>query len=644
MGEGNMGYDKEFVGKLYGNFLKASYSNYKITAKQIVKGLCSISMLSQIENGKKQASWLLRERLLRRTGVVSETYETFLNCEDYTEWKMQKEILNALYYRNNEEMIAALKDYETKYYLDTEQKRKDDVTKRLRRQFYLAVKGIYLKRQKAEREELIKVFGEAVRLTVPEIDMDFSLGMVLCPEEINLILEYVQYFPPEEARKRCQEIQDYLQKQGMEDEVKVQNYPKAVVVLCKFLLEKKEIELGEYQRIIQLCDSAIILLRNTKKQYYLIELLEVKEKVICQMKNLNFQTEEFKKMMDIELMEIEKYKNCFTELNQRFDRSEQRIPDIWLYERQDIFCIGDVIRTRRKMLGMTMEELCQDICSKDTLQRLEHRKKSTQQVIVWELCRKMHLSPESEWTELLTTSPRVRKLEKEIRYGANEGKFEENLVLLEELKTLIDMLEPMNQQWILRTEGMAKYELKQIDYSEYKKMLEEALKCTLPLSILKFPDNQECYLTNSEKECIYYFSKLSYPEKPKEAEKKMQLVFQLEQQFEKIEEKNHIRTYELYMVQLAGILYEQGNFEQSEQYAVNVIQLSLQMGRANILDLALYEWTRNNVKLCKKEQSEKIAYNWKKDLEYCLLLSQFFKNNEREKIYERILKNADEKS
>ena len=169
------------------------------------------------------------------------------------------------------------------------------MTKRLRRQFYLAVKGIYLKRQKAEREELIKVFGEAVRLTVPEIDMDFSLGMVLCPEEINLILEYVQYFPPKEARKCCQEIQDYLQKQGMEDEVKVQNYPKAVVVLCKFLLEQKEIELGEYQRIIQLCDSAIILLRNTKKQYYLIELLEVKEKVICQMKNLNFQTEELKK-------------------------------------------------------------------------------------------------------------------------------------------------------------------------------------------------------------------------------------------------------------------------------------------------------------------------------------------------------------
>ena len=51
-----------------------------------------------------------------------------------------------------------------------------------------------------------------------------------------------------------------MQKQGMEDEVKVQNYPKAVVVLCKFLLEQKEIELGEYQRIIQLCDSAIILL------------------------------------------------------------------------------------------------------------------------------------------------------------------------------------------------------------------------------------------------------------------------------------------------------------------------------------------------------------------------------------------------
>ncbi len=636
-----MGYDKEFVGKLYGNFLKASYSNCKITAKQIVKGLCSISMLSQIENGKKQASWLLRERLLRRTGVVSETYETFLNCEDYTEWKMQKEILNALYYRNNEEMIAALKDYETKYYLDTEQKRKDDVTKRLRRQFYLAVKGIYLKRQKAEREELIKVFGEAVRLTVPEIDMDFSLGMVLCPEEINLILEYVQYFPPEEARKRCQEIQDYLQKQGMEDEVKVQNYPKAVVVLCKFLLEQKEIELGEYQRIIQLCDSAIILLRNTKKQYYLIELLEVKEKVICQMKNLNFQTEEFKKMMDIELMEIEKYKNCFTELNQRFDRSEQRIPDIWLYERQDIFCIGDVIRTRRKMLGMTMEELCQDICSKDTLQRLEHRKKSTQQVIVWELCRKMHLSPESEWTELLTTSPRARKLEKEIRYGANEGKFEENLVLLEELKTLIDMLEPINQQWILRTEGMAKYKTQKISAKEYENWLEQAIKCTLSLSTLNFPENRECYLTNAEMVCIYHLSLLYVEEDFQKAYKKIKLWLRMEQKFEETEnEKNHIRSYELYMHYWSEILYKMGKYELSKQYIEKTISVCLQTGRINLLDTLLYDWMRNIIKLQKINSAELTEkdYDLKKDLQYDLIISQFCKNTMQEKFLKNVLK------
>lgn len=221
-----------------------------------------------------------------------------------------------------------------------------------------------------------------------------------------------------------------------------------------------------------------------------------------------FSNRRIKKIVDIDLIEVKKYRECFTKLNQRFDRSEQRIPDIWLYERQDIFCIGEVIHVRRKMLGMTMEELCQSICSKDTLQRLEHRKKSPQQAIVWELCRKLHLSPESERTELLTTSPRARKLEKEIRYGANEGKFEENLVLLEELKTLIDMLEPINQQWILRTEGMAKYKTQKISAKEYENWLEQAIKCTLSLLTLNFPENRECYLTNAEMVCIYHLSLL----------------------------------------------------------------------------------------------------------------------------------------
>ena len=62
-------------------------------------------------------------------------------------------------------------------------------------------------------------------------------------------------------------------------------------------------------------------------------------------------------------------------------------------------------------------------------------------------------------------------MEREIRHAANNGEFDKNLEQLDELKTLIDMSDPINRQWVLRTEGMARYRLGQIGFKEYEELI-----------------------------------------------------------------------------------------------------------------------------------------------------------------------------
>ena len=140
-------------------------------------------------------------------------------------------------------------------------------------------------------------------------------------------------------------------------------------------------------------------------------------------------------------------------------------------------------------------------------------------------------------------------------------------------------------------------------------------------------------------ECIYYLSRPYAQQEPTKAEEIMRGVFKLEKGFEETgQERVHIRTYELYTVYRAGILHEKGEYEQGKQYAEKVIKLCLQMKRVNILNGALYEWLRNNIKFQTKiAEPEKNLYNWKKDLEFCLDLSRFCHNDKEELFFKKIL-------
>lgn len=646
--------NKNLSEKNYGSYLKVSREALGITPEQLAKGLCVKSMISDIENGNKRAGWLLQERLLRRSGVASEVYESYSGYGDFTEWERQEEILDFLEALDIGQLGAALDKYAERYGLEkavfgfsaspqSAYGTSGNVIRRLRRQFYLGMLGMCRKLAGAAREELEVLFGAAVRQSVSEIDCKPLRGLVLCAEEINLILEYIQCLPANEAQRKCRELKKYLEDAPMEDDTRVLNYPKVLFVLCQLLQEQAGTAIRECAEVIRLCDLGIELIRKTSRAYYLFELLETKKNMIEQIIETNCRKGEAQRNEALRGMldETDGWIALFGDLYEQFEVEKNQTSDVYLYRGQDTYYAGDMIRARRKMLGMTQKELYESVgCTPDTLQDLEGKKHSTQPFYLQEMCKRLGLSPVCERTELMTADPKAREMEKIIRYAANDRKFMENLEQIEKLKNMIDMSEPINQQWVLRTEGMARHELELMDDAEYEAVVKQAIECTLPMSILEYPDDKECYLTNSEMESIYHYSLLVRHEDVREAYRRMKVVFRLEQEFEEAgKEKNHVRTYELYMKYMASLLCEMNECVLAKQQVEKVIPICLRARRINMLDGLMYVWTRSNTKLQKKATEPiKASYDWKKDLKCCLALSQFCWNNVRKEFYEEVWK------
>lgn len=195
--------DKNLLKKSFGSYLHINREWWGISQNKLARGLCYGSMIDRIEKGEKSVKWLLAERILRRVQVESGRYEYHLNIQNYMEWKSQEKIITALEQSNVEEMAVLLEEYANNYkLLEKEVKEeKENVSKRLQLQFYLTMYGMYRKLRNASREELLEIFSRALQLTVPEYKKELLCELVLCAEEINLMLEYAQCLPANEGIK-----------------------------------------------------------------------------------------------------------------------------------------------------------------------------------------------------------------------------------------------------------------------------------------------------------------------------------------------------------------------------------------------------------------------------------------------------------
>lgn len=591
-----------------------------ITLEDLCEGICSFSMIGRIERGERFPDKELRDRILARLGVCSDGYENFLFYEDYLVWKRKQGIVNAIEKSNYETAENLLK-----YYDET------DKTDKLGKQFELVMRAQMMQKRHEPPDLIAQMCEKAVKLTVPKIDERAVGELCLSVHELDMILEYTKYCHPEKLASRCEEILTYIKSDMFDIYSYVKIYPKVVYYL--YISTPKAVR--DWTRTLKLCNDGIEQLRTAGRMYYLWELLEIKKEGMTKLYHkvgdskgaITKQTLENIIHTTAEWLEALDFVHNLCGTHRRMESS------CYLYQQKEAYCISDVIRRRREMLGLTKKKLCEGICSEKTIGRLEANKTKPHIEVVRLLFEKMNLSGEYQRWQVVTNDVRAFPIYDEIGRSANNREFEKIKRLLLKLEKYVPMENPINKQYKNRIEIILEHRQGKISKDEAKQELIRILEYTIPYETII--GNDEKYLTNVEMQIVLDIADNIENINDNVAFGVLErLCIQMESD-EGISE--HIAVWETIMTHIANTYGDFGEYIKSNVISSHVIKESIHCYRMNAFALNLYiiawnmgEYKKNNV--CIDEKYNEMVY-----LNKCIKLCQLNKNTNKEKIAKKRL-------
>lgn len=583
----------------FASFLQRVRKERNIYLEQLAEGLMSASQLARIEKGQRPVHKNMRDRLLGRLGIASDLYENLLDIDDYRTWECQRNIMLAV---EQQETIKA-QQFIAEY---GRQKLSKD---KLKQQFCLVMKAEVLKQQNADLMEIGACYEQAVKLTVPDIEQ-LNLGKsLLSIQEVNMILEYEFYHKDEKFLQKCAALMTYVSDSVYDELSKVKIYPKIVYYYLREVFSGSVLSSPEWvEESLQVCNCAIEMLRNTGRAFYLIKLLEAK----CKLFEI-IETNQEEYIENTELIEL------FRKLYCEYDIPIYMQDCVYLYRQRWVFYIGDVLRIRRKMYGLTQEELCKGICVPKTLRRTERMKRNMQQNMLGAVMRRLGLSKEYQRVRLVTDDEDVVRLYEELNICRNNFDVKKARYLFNQIEEKISLNIPENKQYFIDIEASLDWMEGKINKEEFALREEKALRCTLNIDDL--PDINEIFLTEMEMSCIR--KRMRGLEKTEKGEYIKLLLRFFEQYERKKELSDCISMYEFVMVSMAN---ELGNMDK-HQTAINIdkkiIKESLKCKRLWAVSNSLYDILWNESEQAINEGDKISKDKMTEGLRQCIAFSHF---------------------
>lgn len=616
------------------SFLNVMRQITGVTLEQVCDGLCSVSMMKRIESGERLPEKLMRDRILARMGVSLEGYEDYLPTEEYEHWLMRQRIVKNIEKRELDEAWRCLEKY-----------REHGEQNVVAKQFCEAMKLMLLQLQDVSPARRAEVAERAVRLTMPRIDNGLSEYMLLSEQEINLLIEFVWLCeypggPEQEFEWRCRQYKDilhYIEQSHLDIHCRAMIYPKVVYYLCEIILEKARTE-ENIKFGIHICNQAIEVLRNSAKLYYFVELVEVFERLANEQFEVLRKSARIEEMKQIQASLAEKlsWREVMMGLYTEHEVNPYMTDFCYMYWEEESYCIGDVIRIRREMFGMTKAQLCEGICSEKTLTRIEHKRAKTQMPIVRALFERLGLCAEYIRARVISSDYEVLQLAEKCAQYENNYKIIDWESCLDELEQKLCLDIPQNKQVVMHSRYFLRLHKKELTKEEWKRRIIGVIEYTIPLECAMKPG--EKFLTREEYTYIRNVGVVSEPEKDNPY---MLLVKEICEQEEKDDkETRYIGKYEFLVSGLIGYLGDVGKYDESNTMSTRLVKKSLVLRRSGNLARALY----NNLWNEYKRLGRKITRNefCEKTLKSCISLSTFNKREYQMRFFEHILESCDE--
>ena len=605
-------------------FVQELWKEERFSLRQICKGVCGVATMMSWLDGSWKPDMLFQNSILERLGVNEEDFMYYLDYDAYERWKERQIILHCITFRELEKAMGLLNVYKKKHFKNGH----------LEEQFCLTMYAQIRFGQGAVKEELSKLYKEALEKTVLDSELGQIGALVLSVQELHLLLDTEHYRKEGERQERYQEVVEYIEKRQYHQAARGKIYPKAVYYLCRCVKEKNGFSNAqEAERLLQYCEQGIELLRDCERMYYLWELLDMSMGLVHKMaEEMESQGQQRKAQALKELHhEKEVWKHALENVYAEKGVPKETIEDCYLYVVKGVACLNDVIRVRRQMFGMEPKELCAGICDIRTLRRLEQRKSKVQWEIAKRLLERLGLPGEYTRIELVTGNIEVYRDMRKLREVVNLGKWQEANALLKKMGRMVSMEYPCNGQVVQMDELLIRWRRGEFDAKTYCIQMREVLERTLPYDA--FLSEGEKYLTNEEQTCI--LNRMQGLDMY--SEEFLTCMCRMEKYYQPyIEEgiwEGGWNMYEFVMSNVGSMWGNQGEYDLADLYSGRILEGCLRFRRMGLIHNSIYDRWWNYDQRKSNGISTAQVLDDEEELSKCILFSYLAKDQRRIKNY-----------
>ncbi len=600
---------------------------------QLCKGVCSASMLEKIEKGSRNIKRNCLNRLLARLGVDQKNYEKYLGPKEYDEWKDKNDIINVIEDGELEKAQELLEKYKVAWVQP----------KTIEEQFYIFMKAQVLQHEENadNKDKIYALYKEAMDITILKLTDKEKRGTLLSPDELNLVLECksreLKYDDANDIFEIYRKFINYIDKSHYDQGCKAKIYPKVVIYAYNHLKSnvtnlEKESKKHIYTKLLIICEKAVEILRNNNKSFYLDELFTVYMEVLSYMITIVEDEDKLVEYKDA-FQRTEAKLQTYREVCKNYGIESRMLDCCYLYREEDVYCINDVIKKRRKMLNIKASDLYEGICSEKTYRRIESRECSPQEPVMDAVFSRLGLSNEYINLGIATDSKRVVELYEKYRHLVNANELD----AAEKVLNLLEKKLPecaVNKQILLRGRSVVQWKKGEKTVKDHIADLEKVLLYTIKLEDLKEKGiKKDLFYSWIEISCIHAMAyALKGNERFIEANEYINILIEYFNLFDEIALNDvYIGLYEMVMQLCANIIGSMGKYDASSKISNRLNILLLKLRRTNLLHLNMYNITWNN------KQMGIIPSNV--DLEKCINLCQLTQSKHYEECYRTIRDN-----
>lgn len=537
-----------------------------MTLKELSRGLCSRAFLMRVETGERTCDKMIADALLQRAGVSADKFSHLLSPKEQLLLMLREQMLSVVERGNGAEARELIARY----------RRKAERKGKLHKQLLLLAQVMLDWKCGGKTETMQESLAEAWDITMGGSLMEDmvsgkkkDMGMTLT--EFVLLMMHYRLLEEQEDWKRASAgyawLLSHLERfSDVGDRAKL--YPQ--IAYRRMLLLMKE---GKTEEAVQLAKKGVELLQEEGRLFYLTKFLRF---ILEHDGDTPERSEKLKEILESIEWVYRKYK---------VEEKEWvwNIP----YGVAGLELFGNIIRSRRKVLGMSQEELADGICDPVSISRIEQGKVAPKKQVYQKLLARVGMTGDRYESTIQVERPELLAEADKACTLMTLARNEEAEKILDELERKMEGTDKFSMQYVKSTKAAALYNQGKITAQEHSRLQEEALYLTVPrVGLEKMAEwsfsLQEARTTN--------LLTASY-DKDGRREEGIALLEILKRQYEEkpFPLDYYVACYEVTMLNLGDLLGNAGRYEEAIAASEEAIWLGLNAERGAILLSVLYD-------------------------------------------------------